>query len=273
MAPPQFGKLGSKVKDLFSKKYDYHNSIKVTSKTNGITIEAGGNDKSGDFNGNVVTTHKDKSYGETELTLNTSGKTKDSKVKVKFNQFQAGMDASVSTSADCAPTVEVNHKCGSTAANAKFTTNGEKHSLSASACYGLDNVTLGLSAATKDFGTLSDCNAGFEYSSNDLVVSAVTKSFFGKVGVSFFQKWTDSLQWGASVNVLPEVSDLTVGAEYSLDKSTTLKGKANTGGVLSAAVEHKLKDPNFKLNLATEFDSNDNFKSTNFGVGLSFGDY
>jgi hypothetical protein len=279
MAPPQFSKIGSKVKDLFSKKYDYHNNIKVTNKTDGLTIEAGGNDKSGDFNGNVVVTHKNKSYGETEVTLDTSGKSKDSKVKFKFNKFQDGMDATVSSSLDMAPTVEMNHKTGSSAVNAKFTTNGEKHSLSFSATYGVfDALTLGGSFDSKDFSSVSgvypvsDADASLEYTSGDVVVSAVTKKFFSKVGATLFQKWTDSLEWGASITLLPEVSDLTVGAEYKMDKSSTVKAKAATNGVVGWAIEHKLKDPNFKLNLASEFDINAG-KSTNFGVGLSFGDY
>lgn len=266
MAPPQFSKIGTKVKDLFSKKYDFHNSMQVTQKGDDLTIEAGGNDKSGDFAGNVVA-----KYQGHELTLNTAS---GAKVKAKVGGLPKGVDATFSTdlSSSVSPTLEVNHKTGDTACNLKFKSNGEKHNLSASACYGLGDVTVGVSGATKDFGSLSDCDAGLEYSTDSMIVAATSKNFFNNVGLSWYSKWGSSINWGASITVLPEVSDLTVGADYAFDKSTTLKAKADTNGSAAFAIEHQVKESNFKLNLASEFDTNTH-KSTNFGVGLSFGDY
>ena len=75
MAPPLFGKIGNQVKHLFSKKFDYHNEIKVTSKAEGgLTLEAAGTDAGkGGMAGYTTLKYKDSAFGEAEATLHTSG--------------------------------------------------------------------------------------------------------------------------------------------------------------------------------------------------------
>lgn len=273
MAPPLFGKLGVALKDLLSKKYDYHNELKVVSKANDITLEAGGNDKADDFAGYATLKHKDSSYGESEVTLSTTGKATDSKGKVKFNQFQKGLEVTVSSNMDLAPTVEITHKADNLNANAVFTTDGEHHSLGVSACYGMEGITLGVSGATKDFGSLSDYNAGAEYTHDGLTLSVITKKQMSNVNLNIFQKYSDSIEWGAGMSVLPEVSNMNAGVEYKLSKDTTVKAKTNTDGVVATAIEHRLSDNKFKVNLASEFDTSKECKATNFGVALTCGDF
>jgi hypothetical protein len=272
MAPPVFGKLGKSVKDLFSKKYDYANEIKVTSKADpSLKLEASGSDagKNG-LAGKTVFTYNDKSFGEAEITVATD---KDINGKFTFDQFQDGVDVIVTTTTALAPTVEVNHKTDCSACNLKFKTDGSKHNLDASAVYKYDAVAVGVSGSTADFGSLKDYNAGLEYSSGDITVSAVTSKKCETVTLSFLQKWTSSLSWGARMNVLPECDAITVGTDYKLDGNTVVKGMANTSGVVSTAIEHQLSDPKFKMNLAAEFDTNSGLSAQKFGVGLSFGDY
>jgi len=272
MSPPIFGKLGKGVKDLFSKKYDYANEIKVTSKADpSLKLEASGSDagKNG-LAGKTVVTYNDKSFGEAEFTVAT-----DSDINGKFtlDKFQDGVDVTITTTAALAPTVEVNHKTDSLSSNLKFKTDGSKHNLDASTVYKYDAFAVGVSGSTSDFGSLKDYNAGLEYSSGDITVTAKTSKKFETVTLSFLQKWTKSLTWGARMNVLPECNAITVGTEYKLDGNTVVKSMANTSGVVSAAIEHELSDPQFKMNLAAEFDTNSGLSAQKFGVGLSFGDY
>lgn len=269
--PPLFGKIGSKCKDLLSKKFDYHNEIKVTSKADGgLSLEAAGTDagKSG-LAGFTTIKYKDGSFGEAEGTLHTSGNAKDTKGSIKFDKFQKGADVKVSSGADLVPVFEANYKQDSMAASAKFST-GDKSSLAASACYGMDGITLGGSVVTTDFGSLSDYNAGAEYSNSDLTLSVVTSKKVSNYSVSFLHNWCKSLSWGARMDI-KDSNLLTVGTEYSLDQATTLKAMGSTNGKIACAVEHKVSNPDFKMNLAAAFDANSGLEAEKFGVGLHFG--
>lgn len=274
MSPPQFGKIGSKVKDLLSKKYTYHQEIKVCSKADGgLKLEACGTDAGKDgLAGYTTLKYKDKAFGEAEATLHTSGDVKDTKGKIKFDKFQKGADVSISSSAALAPTVEANYKQDNIATNLKLTTDGKKSSLFGSASYGMEGITLALSGKTTDFSSLKDYNAAAEYQNKDVTLSLVTADKCEKVTVSYFQKWTKSLEWGAKMQLLPASNLLTVGTEYELDKHTTLKSMASTDGKVACAVQHKVKDPEFKMNLAAAFDTNKGLQAQKFGVSLTFGD-
>lgn len=270
-----FGKIGSAVKDLLSKKYTYHQEIKVTSKADGgLKLEATGTDAGKDgLAGFTTVTYKDKTFGECEATLHTSGELKDTKGKIKFDQFYKGADVSISSSAALVPTVEGNYKKDNMASNVVFIQDGKKSAMTASASYGMDGITVAFTGKTTDFATLKDYNAAAQYSKGDVTLSLVTSEKFEKVTVSFFQKWTKSLDWGAKMQLLPQSNLLTVGSEYKVDKATTLKAMASTDGKVACAVEHKVKDPEFKMNLAAAFDTNKGLTAQKFGVGLSFGDY
>jgi hypothetical protein len=273
MAPPVFGKLGSKVKDLFTKKYDYSNEIKVTSKADpALTLEACGSDagKEG-LQGKTTFTYKSSDFGEAELNVATDAAVNG---KVKFDKFQDGLDVTVSgCCAKMAPTVEVNHKTDAMSSVLKFKTDGAKHNLDVSTVYKHDAFAVGVSASTADFGSLSDYNAGVEYSAGDISVTAVSSKCASTVQLSFLQRWTKSLVWGARMNVLPECNNISIGCENQLDDSTIVKAAVTTEGVVSTAVEHVLADPKFKMNLAAEFDTNNGMTAQKFGVGLSFGDF
>lgn len=269
--PPLFGKIGSKCKDLLSKKFDYHNEIKVASKADGgLSLEAAGTDAgSSGLAGFTTIKYKDSSFGEAEGTLHTSGAPKDTKGSVKFDKFQKGADVKISSGADLVPVFEGNYKQDSISFSSKFAT-GDKTSLNASACYGMDGITVGGAVATTDFGSLSDFNAGAEYSNSDLTLSLTTTKKASNYHVSFLHNWCKDLTWGARMDI-KDSNLLTVGTEYNLDSATTLKAMGNTSGNVALAVEHKVKNPDFKMNLAAAFNTNGSFAAEKFGVGLNFG--
>jgi len=269
--PPLFGKIGSKVKDLLNKKFDYHNEIKVSSKADGgLSLEAAGTDAGkGGLAGFTTIKYKNSSFGEAEGTLHTSGAAKDTKASVKFDKFQTGADVKFSSGANLVPVFEGNYKQDSLTFNTKFTT-GDKSSLTAAATYGYTGITVGGAVATTDFGSLSDYNAGAEYSNSDLTLSLLTTKKASNYHVSFLHNWAKDLSWGARFDI-KDTNLLTVGTEYSLDSATTLKAVGSTTGAVAVAVEHKVQNPDFKMNLAAAFNTNSGLVAEKFGVGLNFG--
>jgi hypothetical protein len=268
---PLFGKLGVACKDLLSKKYDYNNEIKVCTKADGgLTLEAVATDASkGGLSGFTTVKYSDKCLGDGEATIHTSGVPKDTKGKFKFTKLAPGVDVTLSGGADFNGNVDINYKQELASVNTKVSF-GDSTKVDASACVGMDGITLGGSVASNDCASVTDYNIGAQYAQKDLTLTVVTAKQLNDVKVSVFHKYCKNLDWGAQVN-LAKSNTLTIGSEYKLDCNTTLKVKGDTSGTVAGAVEHKVKDPQFKMNLAAEFATSNGLEAKKFGVGLVFG--
>jgi hypothetical protein len=270
MPVPQFKKIGSSCADLLKKKFDFDNELKVITNADGLKLEVTGSDAGGKgLAGHAVVTYKDKSFGELEAKLHTSDKAKDTTVKLKLNQLNKGTDVTLNTDSDLNANVEVNHVQDNVAASATLSLGG----VNASLCIGSDGYTIGGSAVTDASHALKDYNVGVQYAAKDLTLAVTTAKSMNNVNVSFWNRYCGGIQWGAAMQLHPSVGGMTLGAEKVVDKSTILKIKGGTDYKVSTAVEHRLENL-FKINLAAAFDtSKGNFNATNFGIGLTFGDY
>jgi len=93
-----------------------------------------------------------------------------------------------------------------------------------------------------------------------------------KITASYFQKVSNDLQVGATVD-FGKNRVLTIGDEYQLDADTTLKAKANTQGVVSAVVEHRLANPKLQFGVAASFNALNGVVADQFGLSVTFGDF
>lgn len=265
--PPFFGKIGVSSKDLLSKKYDYDNEMKIsTEAAGGWTLEATGTDAGGPLAGLTTLKYNNKSYGNVEGTFHTSGAPKDNKAKITLNKFYKGAEAIVNANPEAAD-LELKYKQDGAAVSAKVTSS---MAVDASLSLGMEGVVLGGSVASKDLGSISDYSAGAQYSQSGFTGSILAKKQCSAVSVSLFQKYSKSFSWGTTMQLSNNAMDL--GVEYAILPDTTVKAKASSSKMFALAMEYKVPDPQFKMNLAAEFDgSKQTVEAKKFGVGLVFG--
>jgi hypothetical protein len=272
---PQFKDLGKKTSDLFKKSYDFKNEIKVTSNASGVRLESGG-EKAKSFSGYTKANWKDDFLGDVEVEAHSTGV---AKAKTKFSKVTDGVDVTVSGTACGQVGLEATYVKDFLSAVASANHNVSKGStaVSASGVIGFDGVFVGGAVDVDGSGSVKNYNCGAEYATKDLTASLVTSNKGEDITVSFFQKLSATTSLGAAMLVKAESSSrlYTFGAERSLDKSTTLKAKADSAGKVGLAISHVLADPKLKLGLSSEFDatSSDAFKAQKFGVSLNFGDF
>lgn len=272
---PQFKDLGKKTSDLFKKQYDFKNEIKVTSNASGVKIESGGQKAKG-FSGYTKANWKDDFLGDVEVEAHSTGVAKG---KFKLSKVTDGVDVTVSSTACGQVGLEATYVKDFLSAIASANHNMSKGctALATSAVIGFDGVYVGGGVDVDGSGSVKNYNCGAEYASKDLTASLVTSNKGEDITVSFFQKLSGSTSLGASMLVKAESSSrlYTFGTERSLDKSTTIKAKADSAGKVGVAVSHVLADPKMKLGVSAEFDatSDDAFKSQKFGISLNFGDF
>lgn len=150
--------------------------------------------------------------------------------------------------------------------------------LSASGVIGFQGLSVGgqvdLDATTAG---LKDYNLGVQYTAGDFTATLQTRQRADVIDASWYHKVNRNQTAGVQFTTNPFAGSkqLTFATEYQLDVDTTLKAKANSDGVLSAACEHRLQNPRLKYNVAAEFNSVGAGipKASKFGLGFSFGDY
>lgn len=276
MPPPQFKDLGKKAKDLFKKQYDYKNEMKVTSKAGGVKLESVGLSAKSGLVGSTKANWKDEYLGDIEVEAHSSGIAKG---QFKLSNITDGVNVTVAGDAAGALSAEAVYAQENVAATAKASHNLNKGSTTvmASATVGFDAVSVGGQVNLDASGSLKDYNLGLEYATKDLTASVVTSSKADDVTVSYFQKLSCCTVLGASMLVQPESGTrlYTFGTDYKLDKSTGVKVKADSKGVVGTAVTHTLADPKMKVGVSAEFNAAgaDAFKAQKFGVSLSFGEF
>jgi len=277
--PTQWTDFGKKTKDLFTKKYDFKHELKAVSKTeDGITIELG---VAGKTTAGFVKLSAKRELGEGEVEF-FSDPAKGDKAKFKLDKAIKNVAVTVNASSLDTFGVEVAVEQGSLAGKAEY-----KHS---------DRSTLGLSASWKaikdsilgvstDFEVkggevaLKDWNLGVETQYQDTTVSVRTDQQRQDLVLSVFHKASPDLQVGTKLILQPTSAKLTpslvAGVEYNLSPVTTVKGRTNSTGVVGFAIEHRLKNPSVKLNVANEFDISKphTTETRKFGVALAIGDY
>jgi len=276
--PPQFSKFGKKVNDLlFKKKYDFKHELKTIHKgPNDITLEFGAFGTTA-VNGYSKATYKNKSFGEIEAEVHTSGK---GKVKGLFNKFYSGWDITVTgTTGPDSVNADANYEMKGIALNGALNRDAKNARLSGSAVVGTDGFSVGGSGQmdlTAGNGNFDDYNVGVEYSAKDFAVTVTSKNRGTEVVAGYFQQVTGDTAIGASFDLLPSDGghrNLTLGAEHKLDKATTVKVRGDTDGALAAAVEHRLASPSLLLGLSASVKTKNGLTFDKVGVSVSLGDY
>jgi len=277
--PPQFSNLGKKTKDLFKKNYDFKNELKVISKTEGVTIETGGY-QAKTLTGYTKANWVDSTLGAFEVEAHSNGDLRGKLVAKKFADVGVTVEG-VANAASTSVSVEGAYTKDSFTVSAKVNDNISKGdtTVNVAAVVGHDGVAVGgsvdVNAANPTAPT--DYNIGAECSQKDLVVSVVTSNQLNDITVSYFQTISNRLGLGSSLVVKPDSGSrlFTFGGEFGLDKFTSLKFKADSNGIVGAAVTHILSNPSVKLQASSQFDtqSSDVFSPQKFGLSLSFGDF
>jgi len=271
--PPLWGKLGTNVKDLFTKKYTFKNQVisKHNSK-NGVTLESGGV-YTNQLSGYVKATQKTKDLGTAEVNIDTTGKADG---KVKFDALSKGLVLTLSGDAKPSAKVNVDYSQEYFAGSVSLDTavKNLQTKVEGTAVVGLEGLSFGGQARFDVSGDneLEDYNAAVEYTQDDFTATVQSSDKAEKITASYFQKVSSDLQVGATVE-FGKSRVLTIGDEYQLDADTTLKAKANTQGVVSAVVEHRLANPKLQFGVAASFNALNGVVADQFGLSVTFGDF
>ncbi len=104
---------------------------------------------------------------------------------------------------------------------------------------------------------LADFNAGAEYSQPDYTVTLKTSEQANKIATSYLHKLSPQLTVGGlfCFDIESNKRLLTVGGSYRIDSASFTKAKLDTNGTLSTVFEHRLRNPNVKLVLASEYNA------------------
>lgn len=279
--PPQFKDFGKKVGDLLKKGYDFKNEFKsVNTSAQGVKIETSAvNGK--ELIGNCKITHSDKKLGaDLEVNVSTGNSNSATNAKVTLNKFVPKINKlSISGNADSAVTLEAVYAQDFFAGSLTVCHGKDgKNTLKKSGAIGYDGVAVGADFSC-DLADPSkfDFNCGAEYAQKDFIASLVTSNQGDDVTTSFYQKVGPNFTLGTKLVIESEnaVRYLTVGSEYAMDKSTTLKTSINSSGCINASVAHILANPACKLNISAQFDalSGDVLKANKMGVGITVGEF
>ena len=269
----RYSDLGKKAKDLFKKQYDFKNEVKVTSKTNGVKIESGGNSA---LAGYTKANWKDDFLGDIEIEAHSTGVARG---KFALKNVADGVNLTVDGAACGGIGAEATYSSSSFAATAKASHNVQKSitGLTASATVGYDAFVLGGNVALDGAGAAKDYAVGAQYSSGDILASFTTGKKFANVDVNVFQKYSCCTALGASIALSDNFGAYTFGfgADHSLGQGLGVKAKADSNGGVAVAVTHTLAEPKMKVGISASYNAlgTDAFKAQKFGLSLNFGDF
>jgi len=278
--PIQFADLGRQTRDLLSKKYDYKTEFKAVTKSreNNVKIETGGSGRS--VQGYMKVCYKNKDFGKLEAEVHSNSEVGD-KAKITLNKLVDNVAVTLSASSLATVGLDVTFTKDKFAANVELLHCEKSTNVGLSATLGYQDVTGGLSAdieAPNGNVVLKDYNAGLEFRHKDVTAAVKTANLRNEVTLSVFHKLDQRLNWGTSLVVRPNDGFspiLALGVDYQLSAITSVKAKADSGGALGVAFEHRLKNPAFKFNVAAEYDCSKfcGQPARQFGMSFVYGDY
>ena len=157
-----------------------------------------------------------------------------------------------------------------------------RHAAKASVSCGYDGIAIGGQLATDltSGAEVTDYNVGVEYVQPSYVASVYTEQQAETATVSYYQRLSaqHAVAAAVKVNVAGDKSAaLTLGSDFTIDAATGIKTKLEApSGLLSFALEHRLKNPAVLLALAASYlplGFQKQVKAESFGVSITFGDY
>jgi hypothetical protein len=278
MAPPQYNKLGKKVKDLFKKEYDFGYRVKTTNKASaGVKFETSAKESSNGIAGTTKVNYS-ADFGKLELQLANAGSDKDTNGKATFTQLVDGLELSVGVNASPEVNTEFVYAIDSFAATLKTSTNIDslKHKVGLEASVGLGDITVGGAVGLNSSFAIDSYDAGVEYTNSSFVAAVKSGKQFQNFDVSYFHKYSKDTVFGANVGLSLKgdvLRGVQFGADHKISSDVSLKGKIDNNANTAVVLSQKLASPQMKFTVAHSFNALDNKKAKKFGVGLSFGDY
>jgi len=272
--PPLFKKFGQSVKDLLTEQFEYKKTVKVkTSAANGIALESSAEAVKGDYAGNVKGTYKQADIGTFEVELNTSGS---AKANVKADKLTKGLTVKASVEEKPAGKLEADWAQEFYSLSFGVDTSKDATAVDSAAVIGFDGLSVGGAVKYDIVGQqLQDYNSGVEYSQSDFVATVKTTNQADKIQASYLHKVSGDLSLGGlfGYDIVSGKRVFTFGGQYKVDPDLTTKVKADTDGVLSTVLEHRLRKSYAKVLLSSEFNlRNRTAAPEKFGLGLIFGD-
>ena len=276
--PIQFADLGKQTKDLLTKKYDYKTEFKAVtkSKENNVKIEAGTSGRV--VEGYMKLFYKNKDFGKLEAEVHSNTECGD-KAKIKLNKLVDHTSLTLSASSLCTVGLNAQFAKDKFAADVTLLHCEKNTNAAVSATANYKDVTVG---ALADFeapnGTvvLKDANVGAEFKYKKLTATAKTANLRNEVALSVFHKFNKQMHWGSSVVVRPQEGFspiVALGLAYKLGGAASFKAKGDNSGNIAVAVEHQLKEPALRFNLAAEYNIAKNCcqPARQFGFSVTYG--
>jgi len=298
--PPVYGNLGKQFKDLFKKKYDFENVVKITNKTPfGLTLSTTGKIFKDKISGSTKGCYCDKSFGEVEGEVDAgSGKVWGKVVLTKLLNnakftLHGGFDP---TSKD--PLVkdgyslkaEGEYRKDFLAGSGSVLLGDEGKGVAAVAegagVIGFDGLSVGgqVKLNFQQAQSISDYNVGAQYERKDFTATLLTENQGDVIRFSWFHKVSKDYNLGVELisdefDHLSKPSEprrrvISLASDFQLDVDTLIKAKANNFGEVSAVVEHRLTNPQVVLSAAAQFKAEGSARLSpdKFGLSVSFGE-
>jgi len=276
--PIQFADLGKQTRDLL--KYDYKTEFRAVTKSreNHVRIETGGFGRA--VQGYMKFIYKNKDFGKLKAKVHSNSEVGD-KAKIKLDKLVDNVAVTLSASSLAVVGLETTFAKDRVAASLELLHCEKSTNAGISATVGYQDVTVGASAdfeAPNRDVVLKDYNAGAEFRHKDVTATVKTANLRNEIALSVFHKLDKRLHWGTSLIVRPKEGFspiLALGVDYSLSSANSVKAKADSNGTLAVGIEHRLKNPALKFNIAAEYDCSKacNQPARQFGMSFVYGDY
>jgi voltage-dependent anion channel protein 2 len=291
--PPTFGNLGTQYRDLYKKKYDFENALKITSKTNfGLTLTTTAKIYKDQISGATKASYSDRNWGEAEAEVDAgTGKLWGKVVLTELLRnarftFNAGLDPTSRSIKG-----EIEYVKDSVAASGSVLLGDEGQGLSAvtegSLVVGFDGLSVGGQAKLNlrhPSNPLQDYNVGAQWERKDFVATLLTEFQGDVIRASWFHRVSRDQNLGVELisddfDKLSKATDprrrvVSIASDFQVDPVTVVKARANNYGEVAAVVEHRLSNPRVLLSAAAQFKASGSSKIApeKFGVTVSLGD-
>jgi len=285
-----FKDIGKAVKNIFSKGYDYDYNLKTQNKSkDGITMSSGfAMEKGSVLSGTTGLDYVDPTFGEVNVKLKVNGQDEDENTSLSCKLDKVTPGLKLTASCNVIPEVKVTAdyvpEGKGVAVQAELTSDMKfsNSSLSANGSFTSNNFSIGLSGGVdliKQEATSYD--AALQFKTSPHTISLVTKKQFSTFLLGYHTSAVDDLGLGVQVQVKQSegayVPVATVGVDYSVNPTTTLKSKAamtTSDCTLSYSITQKLSNPPLEVSFAQELKPcTGDFAASNWGFGLTLGDY
>jgi hypothetical protein len=299
--PPTYGNIGKTFRDLWSKKFDFKNSLKTVNKTPiGFTLTTSATFDPTTINGNFNGKYVDRTWGDVEGELDTnSGKAYATANLTKLLEgSKATIGAGLLGSKKPGDRNFLSGKGAFEHSQDFFTVNGSivigeeggkevglvSH-ITAAGTIGIDGLSVGGEGKFKvdNDHAIEDHNIGAQYQTGDLTAALTTEKKGDVIRASVHYAPTRDYSIGAefvsdeldNLPTQPLRKILNVVTQYEVDSNTTTKFRWSNSGDLGAAIEFRLRNPQLAVLFSSSFKTKgtSDFRADKFGVGLTFGDY